>query len=193
MGKKGSIRFHKGLNIILGGGTGVNSIGKSTMLLIIDFVFGGNTYLSSDAVKQLGNHNIEFVFEFDGIDYRFVRSTAQANSIFRVDENDNILNEIDLQDFTDWLCKKYKMDLPGLKFRNTLSRFFRIYGKKNYDEFRPCCKIPGNQKIKKSNCVLIALYNQYAEIEAFEQQLKTAEARIDARQSTKISVYSVCC
>ena len=98
--KREPIRFHKGLNIILGGGTGVNSIGKSTMLLIIDFVFGGNTYLSSDAVKQLGNHNIEFVFEFDGIDYRFVRSTAQANSIFRVDENDNILNEIDLQDFT---------------------------------------------------------------------------------------------
>ena len=178
--KREPIRFHKGLNIILGGGTGVNSIGKSTMLLIIDFVFGGNTYLSSDAVKQLGNHNIEFVFEFDGIDYRFVRSTAQANSIFRVDENDNILNEIDLQDFTDWLCKKYKMDLPGLKFRNTLSRFFRIYGKKNYDEFRPLQDTGQSENQEKAIRVLIALYNQYAEIEAFEQQLKTAEARIDA-------------
>lgn len=178
--KREPIRFHKGLNIILGGGTGVNSIGKSTMLLIIDFVFGGNTYLSSDAVKQLGNHNIEFVFEFDGIDYRFVRSTAQANSIFRVDENDNILNEIDLQDFTDWLCKKYKMDLPGLKFRNTLSRFFRIYGKKNYDEFRPLQDTGQSENQEKAIRVLVALYNQYAEIEAFEQQLKTAEARIDA-------------
>jgi len=178
--KREPIRFHKGLNIILGGGTGVNSIGKSTMLLIIDFVFGGNTYLSSDAVKQLGNHNIEFVFEFDGIDYRFVRSTAQANSIFRVDENDNILNEIDLQDFTDWLCKKYKMDLPGLKFRNTISRFFRIYGKKNYDEFRPLQDTGQSENQEKAIRVLVALYNQYAEIEAFEQQLKTAEARIDA-------------
>lgn len=178
--KREPIRFHKGLNIILGGGTGVNSIGKSTMLLIIDFVFGGNTYLSSDVVKQLGNHNIEFVFEFDGIDYRFVRSTAQANSIFRVDENDNILNEIDLQDFTDWLCKKYKMDLPGLKFRNTISRFFRIYGKKNYDEFRPLQDTGQSENQEKAIRVLVALYNQYAEIEAFEQQLKTAEARIDA-------------
>ncbi len=178
--KRRPIRFHKGLNIILGGGTGVNSIGKSTMLLIIDFVFGGNAYLSSDAVKQLGNHNIEFVFEFDGIDYRFVRSTAQANSIFRVDENDNILNEIDLQDFTDWLCKKYKMDLPGLKFRNTISRFFRIYGKKNYDEFRPLQDTGQSENQEKAIRVLVALYNQYAEIEAFEQQLKTAEARIDA-------------
>ncbi|NLP25390.1 MAG: DUF2326 domain-containing protein [Syntrophomonadaceae bacterium] len=178
--KREPIRFHKGLNIILGGGTGVNSIGKSTMLLIIDFVFGGNTYLSSDVVKQLGNHNIEFVFEFDGIDYRFVRSTAQANSIFRVDENDNILNEIDLQDFTDWLCKKYKMDLPGLKFRNTISRFFRIYGKKNYDEFRPLQDTGQSENQEKAIRVLVALYNQYAEIEAFELQLKTAEARIDA-------------
>lgn len=30
-----SIIFHKGLNIIFGGRTGVNSIGKSTMLLIV--------------------------------------------------------------------------------------------------------------------------------------------------------------
>lgn len=40
-----SIIFNKGLNIILGSVPGkAGSIGKSTMLLIIDFVFGGNTY-----------------------------------------------------------------------------------------------------------------------------------------------------
>jgi len=83
MGKKGGLfDFIRDLNIILGGGTGVNSIGKSTMLLIIDFVFGGNAYLSSDAVKQLGNHNIEFVFEFDGIDYRFVFVVLHRRIVF---------------------------------------------------------------------------------------------------------------
>ena len=35
------IVFHKGLNSILGSNTGSNSIGKSTFLMIIDFVFGG--------------------------------------------------------------------------------------------------------------------------------------------------------
>lgn len=72
------------------------------------------------------------------------------------------------------------MDLPGLKFRNTISRFFRIYGKKNYDEFRPLQDTGQSENQEKAIRVLVALYNQYAEIEAFEQQLKTAEARIDA-------------
>ena len=48
------IRFHKGLNIILGGKTGVNSIGKSTMLLIIDFAFAGDTFISR--LNLMGNH-----------------------------------------------------------------------------------------------------------------------------------------
>lgn len=174
------IRFHKGLNIVLGGGTGVNSIGKSTMLLIIDFVFCGTTYLSSDAVKELGHHNIEFVFEFNKKEYRFIRNTGQPNSIYRIDGNKNILDTIELSDFVDWLCQQYKMNLPGLQFRNTMSRFFRIYGKNNYDEFRPLQDVGQSESQEKAIRVLVALHNQYAEIEAFEQQLKTAEARIKA-------------
>ena len=60
------VRFYKGLNIILGGKTGVNSIGKSTMLLVIDFAFGGDSYPKSDAVKELSNHNNYFTFELNG-------------------------------------------------------------------------------------------------------------------------------
>lgn len=37
--KQSKIEFHKGLNVILGDNNGSNSIGKSTMLLIIDYVF----------------------------------------------------------------------------------------------------------------------------------------------------------
>ena len=56
------ILFHKGLNIILGSEQGkAGSIGKSTMLLIIDFVFGGNAYMKSDAVQQLGEHTVYFL------------------------------------------------------------------------------------------------------------------------------------
>ena len=39
------IRFKKGLNVVLGKEDGENSIGKSSAMLAIDFVFGGNTYL----------------------------------------------------------------------------------------------------------------------------------------------------
>ena len=47
------IEFKKGLNTILGGVNANNSIGKSTLLLIIDFAYGGNSYLNSDAVRVI--------------------------------------------------------------------------------------------------------------------------------------------
>lgn len=36
--------FRPGLNVILGSSDGSNAIGKSTFLLILDFVFGGDNY-----------------------------------------------------------------------------------------------------------------------------------------------------
>ncbi len=131
------IRFHKGLNIVLGGKTGVNSIGKSTMLLIIDFAFGGDTYAKSDAVRELGNHNIHFTFEFDGKPYYFVRHTVSPGDIFQLNENGNIITPLKREAYTNWLSEHYEMDFVGVQFRNTISRFFRIYGKNNYNELRP--------------------------------------------------------
>lgn len=61
-----SIHFKEGLNVILGKEDGENSIGKSSAMLAIDFVFGGNTYIDSDGVKHIGHHTIFFAFEFDG-------------------------------------------------------------------------------------------------------------------------------
>ena len=52
------IRFHHGLNVIMGMDLADNSIGKSSSLLAIDFIFGGNSYLKSIAVKKLGDHPI---------------------------------------------------------------------------------------------------------------------------------------
>lgn len=74
---RGPIVFNKGLNVVLGGHSGTNSIGKSTSLMIIDFVFGGDDYVKKDhdVQKNVGQHVINFVFEFDGKDYYFSRST----------------------------------------------------------------------------------------------------------------------
>ncbi len=38
------IVFNPGLSVVLGTNTGDNSIGKSSFLLIVDYVFGGSTY-----------------------------------------------------------------------------------------------------------------------------------------------------
>jgi len=67
------IVFHLGLNTVLGSETGSNSIGKSTFLMIIDFVFGGDDYVlkSTDVQTQVGPHSIQFAFEFNKEKYFF--------------------------------------------------------------------------------------------------------------------------
>lgn len=40
-----SIRFHKGVNAVIGDNNMSNSIGKSTFFMIIDFIFGGDDYI----------------------------------------------------------------------------------------------------------------------------------------------------
>lgn len=42
--------------MVLGKEDGAMSIGKSSSLFAIDFVFGGNTYIKSDGVKKEGYH-----------------------------------------------------------------------------------------------------------------------------------------
>ena len=56
------IIFHEGLNTVLGGQSADNSIGKSTFLLIIDYVFGVDTYKYSDASNKL--KKLYFTFSY---------------------------------------------------------------------------------------------------------------------------------
>lgn len=63
------IVFHPGLNTIMGASRASNSIGKTTFLLVIDFVFGGRDYvmLNNDVTKNVGEHSVEFAFNSERI------------------------------------------------------------------------------------------------------------------------------
>lgn len=87
------IKFEEGLNVILGKEDGANSIGKSSAMLAIDFVFGGNTYKDSDAVKHVGHHTIFFAFKFGGQLYRFARKTDDFEKVIVCDEKYNLTDE----------------------------------------------------------------------------------------------------
>lgn len=66
------IKFNNSLSVILGTNNGDNSIGKSTFLLIVDFVFGGNTYATKeDIITNVGKHDIFFAFKFAGKIFKF--------------------------------------------------------------------------------------------------------------------------
>ena len=67
------IIFNPSLSVILGTNTGDNSIGKSTFLLIVDYVFGGSTYAKAmDIINNVGSHDIYFSFVFEGTTYRVI-------------------------------------------------------------------------------------------------------------------------
>ena len=77
------VRFHEGLNVILGTKTGANSIGKSTFLMILDFVFGGDDYAVKirDAANHVGEHVIQFAFHFGNKLFFFSRGTANFTTV----------------------------------------------------------------------------------------------------------------
>lgn len=178
------IRFKKGLNVVLGKEDGENSIGKSSAMLAIDFAFGGKTYASSDGVKHMGHHVINFAFQFDGDVHHFFRSTAQSDKVFLCNEKYEFREEWELHQFTDWLKVKYHIDFPDLSFRTTLSSFFRIYGKDNTDERRQLRGIRG-QNMQKSIDMLVKLFNRYIDIEPRKQGFDEATEKLEAYRAAR--------
>lgn len=174
---RGRIKFHKGLNIVMGDEVGTNSIGKSTFLMIIDFIFGGEDYINklSDVKEEIGDHRIYFTFEFNDERYYFSRSTnkEECNKIEQCDRNYMILNgqSISLHQYLEFLQKNYNLNLPGLTFRNAVGRSMRIYKRETLDEEHPLHQV--KQETAKSAIEgLLKLTNLYGEI---EEQAKITE------------------
>lgn len=174
------ITFKKGLNVVLGKEDGAMSIGKSSTLLAIDFVFGGNTYIKSDGVKKEGHHTIYFAFQFDGQKYFFSRNTGEAEIIFICDSNYDFTGDSYTRaEYVEWLKQQYQLNFVGLSFRTALSSFFRVYGKKNTDELNPLQGIPG-QSMEKSITSILTLFNQYQSIEEFKDSVTEHKKKLDA-------------
>ena len=160
------IKFKNGLNVVQGTKKASNSIGKSSSLLAIDFVFGGNTYLTSDGIKNIGNHTIYSCFKFDKC-YYFGRSTKDPDTIIICNSNyTETENTITINEFIDFLMANYIPNRTDLSFRQLISTYFRIYGKDNIEENYP---LQGyrNQSTKESIKILMSLLNYYKDIEPF--------------------------
>nr|WP_278430425.1 DUF2326 domain-containing protein [Brevibacillus laterosporus] len=167
------IGFHKGLNVVLGDSVGSNSIGKSTLLMIVDFIFGGKTYIShnKDVVEKLGHHEFGFIFEFNKEELYFLRGTEEPDKVYECNRTFDKLDEIKLDDFTNLLKEKYRIESEHLKFRSAVSLFSRVWGKNNYDVKRP---LHNHQSEKNVETItrLIKLFNEYKNIGAEDKVLK---------------------
>lgn len=177
------IIFHEGLNAILGDELGSNSIGKSTFLMIIDFCFGGEDYITKekDTIKLIGEHTIYFIFEFNNEEKCFSRSTMNSNLVTVYSDNTftRVTKTISLEAFKNGLLKYYNIDHLGLTFREVVSRFFRIYNRQTHNELRPL-NATVKQEDKLGIISLLKLYNSFAPI---EQQLIIYNDALDKKKT----------
>lgn len=136
--KQKRIIFKEGLNVILGDDNATNSIGKSSFLLVIDFVFGGNTYnTTTDIISHVGNHTVCFCFSFNSKKYYFKRDTAEAATVHVCDNEYNITKDITTGEFQEFLKDSYNINIDDLSWRQLVGLYMRIYGKPNLKETEP--------------------------------------------------------
>jgi hypothetical protein len=171
-----AIRFHQGLNTILGGKSADNSIGKSTFMLIIDYAFGGDTYRDSDAAHHLRNHLIKFAFKFNEEIHYFSRDIINYTDVNICDSSYVTQRTIRLDDFRDFLFKSYCINLPYTTFRDVIGRYLRVYGKDNHSSTRPLDSYHG-EKAEAAITSLEKLFNVYWKIEEYKTALSKKEER----------------
>ncbi|MGC5328185.1 DUF2326 domain-containing protein [Brevibacillus sp. SYSU BS000544] len=165
--------FHNGLNVVLGDELASNSIGKSTMLMIVDFCFGGDDYITKnrDAIENLGHHVFKFSFIFEEEEFFFLRKTAEYKFVSVCNENFEVQNAIKIDEYIKLLQVKYNCEVDELSFRNIIGRYFRVYGKENLNERKPIQYFE-KEKQKDSIVALLKLFDRYKSIKEFENQIK---------------------
>lgn len=192
-GKDGEVRppitFHEGLNAVIGDEDRSNSIGKSTLLMIIDFVFGGNDYINKCTAVQdnVKEHNICFTLRFEGIEHSFMRNTVKYNEVIKCnrqyiplkDENPMMIDE-----YTAFLGKMYGMQFEGLTWRGLMSKHIRVHGRDTMDASRPLQEAKDGRQsddIKR----YLKQFERYAIV---EKQINQAKAAEDEKEAFRKSV-----
>ncbi|MYZ52071.1 DUF2326 domain-containing protein [Malikia spinosa] len=173
------VRFHPGLNVVLGDDNATNSIGKSTLLMLVDFVFGGSTLLewNKDVVAELGHHRYDFAFEFDGELHRFRRETITPETVYVCDANYEVLSAVQLNEFNAFLKHAYGLEQPGQTFRSAIGLHLRVWGKTNLIPDEPLHAFP---KQKDKDCIdnLVKTYGKFEVIRARDNASRMADTEL---------------
>lgn len=187
-GKDGEVRpaikFHKGLNAVIGDNNRSNSIGKSTFLMIIDFVFGGDDYIYKCAAvhENVKEHNICFTFEFEGKEYSFIRNNIKHQEVVRCDRQYHSIEgeePIRIDDYREFLAEKYGVNIEGLTWRGVMSKHIRVYGRDTMDATRPL-QASKDGKIVDDIKRYLKQFGKYSVVEMQINQAKKAEDEKEA-------------
>ncbi|CAI0972375.1 Uncharacterised protein [Serratia entomophila] len=168
-----TLYFKSGLNTILGPRNGANSVGKSSVLYLIDFVFGGDGFLDNckDVISQKGHLTVNATFEFDGVCYRFSRNTEYPTVVLFCVES----AEKTIDDYKNFLLHSYGMTDDGPSFRSLVSRFSRIWRKGNEDPDQPLHMHP-SEKYSDIKSFLIKTFGYSDLFRGMQENKKNQEA-----------------
>jgi len=172
---KQKIDFNKSLNVLLGPDDGTNSIGKSSVLMLIDFAFGGDDFLKicSDVIDNIGEIEIKAEFLFDNKSFHFVRKTSNPNIVKFCFLEENEADK-QIEDFRKFLSKAYNLPENYPSFRSTVNPYFRIWGKDNYNPNKPLNSFP-NEPYLKIRTNLLKLFGFYSLVDVLEKNKSKLE------------------
>lgn len=174
------IKFHKGMNVVLGTIDADNSIGKTTFLMILDFIFGGDDYITinADVQEHIGEHEFLFSFKFGAESFWFRRNSVDTSVIQTCNENYEVNGQISIDDYRTFLMEKYGVSLPYASFRNIVGRFSRVYGKENIDEHNPLHVAKGEPSTKAVTALLV-LFELYEAIANYAKVYDEKKEKLD--------------
>lgn len=169
-----SLTFSSGLNSLVGSHSGSNSIGKSSVLMMIDFCFGGDDFLktSPDVFEQVGHLDIDFVFEFDEVLYRFTRSTSNPKVVIFNDDIENPKTVTDLRNFLKVQYASPKL----LSFRDLVNLTSRIWGKGNFNPNRPL-NFDDSKFYDQTTKYLLVLFDLYSDVSKHRSEQAALESK----------------
>lgn len=181
-GVRKPIIFQPGFNAVIGNESGTNSVGKSTFLMIIDYVFGGEDYIkkSREVHRNVLPHTIFFKFVFGkDEEYFFGRSTDDPNVVSVCDSQYKKIEEWKLQKYQGFLASKYGLIEYGMTLRGVIGRSFRIDRRETMDETKPFQQAKGEPD-RTAIDGMLKLFGKYSDIHELEKAAQEAEDAKDA-------------
>jgi len=175
-----TISFKPGLNTVLGSSDGSNAIGKSTLLLIVDFAFGGDSYvkMAKDVVGHMGNHTVKFSFKFGKTDYFFARSTSDDDRVRQYDaEYKHEIKSRKIDEYRGFLRDEYGITARFVGLKAITERFFRISGRENANVHEPLY-VPKNREQVETVMKLLGKYETLDDVKREAERLDMDIAKV---------------
>ena len=190
------IVFHPGLNVVEGGAEAENSIGKSTLLSIVDYAFGGADFAKSDVITDpdaVGHHTICFTFRFGEQDRYFSRDTSRPGFVqeYFDPEWKERKEEWQIDDYRVFLAEQYGLDIPDSTLRELIGRFVRIDTEQLAMLKKPLKAAPA-QPDEQGVFALEKLFGVYGKLKQLEEDLKAANlsySSLEGMAKTGLSQY----